>query len=86
MRIRVLFTGRSYEAASELPDELTLPDDSSVNDAIRAVSQLFPDDRPLPPSCLVSISGRHIGTVSSHEDLSLRDGDEVALIAPVAGG
>jgi molybdopterin converting factor small subunit len=86
MKIRVLFTGRSYDTANQLPEALTLPDESSLDDALRSLSDLFPADQPLPPSCLISISGRHRGTVGKHEDCPLSDGDELALIAPVAGG
>ncbi len=84
MKIRIAITGRSYHEADSLPDHLTLPDDATLEDALCAVAELLDD--ALPSSCLVSISGRHVGTVASHDNQPLSDGDELLLVAPVAGG
>ncbi len=86
MRIRVATMGRSYPAAEHLPDEITLPDASSVDDAIALLTEQIPDDSPLPASCLVAVSGEHLGTLGNHQERQLADGDELTLIAPVAGG
>ena len=86
MKVRVVISGRSYDAADAVPDELALPDGSSVDEALDALAGLLPDDRPLPGGCLVAVSGTHLGTVRSHNPQLLRDGDELVLIAPVAGG
>ena len=86
MKIRIVYTGRSYQIAERLPAELELADNAKLDDALQAVNQLLADDEQLPPSCLVSISGQHVGTFTSHENQSLKDRDEVILIAPVAGG
>ena len=86
MRIRVTFTGRSYQDAESLPDELSLPDSATLDDAISKLAEQLPGGEPLPPTCLVAVSGSHLGTVASHEARALTDGDELVLIAPVAGG
>lgn len=86
MNIRVMISGRSYDAASDIPAELTLPDGASLDDALQAVAERLPEGRPLPPSCLVSVSGNHLGTIASHTRRVLVEGDELVLIAPVAGG
>lgn len=86
MKISVMVTGRSYHMTEGLPDELTLPDGNTVDDAIAALSAQLPDSVQFPPSCLVAVSGQHLGTVASHETRVLSDGDELTLIAPVAGG
>jgi molybdopterin converting factor small subunit len=86
MKIRVVFTGRSYPMAEGLPEELTLGEDDRLAAALDQLAARLPQDQPLPASCLVSVSGRHVGTLGSHEDCALRDGDELVLIAPVAGG
>jgi molybdopterin converting factor small subunit len=79
-------TGRSYHSAEQLPDSLDLPDGAGVDDALNSLTESMPDGESLPPSCLVIVSGQHLGTVSKHEARDLKDGDELTLIAPVAGG
>jgi molybdopterin converting factor small subunit len=86
MKVKVVFSGRSYDAAESIPDQLTLADGSSVDDALEALAELFPDGRPLPETCLIAVSGAHLGTLRNHTARQLEDGDELVLIAPVAGG
>jgi molybdopterin converting factor small subunit len=84
MTIRVVFSGRRYDAAQSLPEEISLPDGATVEDALKTLSDLLPVR--LPESCLVAVSGVHLGTVARHRSRDLRQGDEIVLIAPVAGG
>ncbi|MBN2475547.1 MAG: MoaD/ThiS family protein [Pirellulales bacterium] len=86
MQVRVVFSGRSYDAAKSLPGSLALPDGAAVDEALRVLAELMPEGRSLPKSCLVAVCGAHLGTVGSHRAHVLRDGDELVLIAPVAGG
>lgn len=86
MKLRIAVTGRSYNHAEGLPGELTLADGASLEDAIREMTGLLGDRQTLPSSCLVTLAGRHLGTLGSYENAELRDGDELVLIAPVAGG
>ena len=50
------------------------------------VADLMPEGRGLPASCLVAVSGTHLGTLGNHRPHSLEEGDELVLITPVAGG
>ena len=86
MKIQISYTGRSYHTASQLPTELTLDDGAQVDDALGLLKKALGDDQQLPLSCLVAVSGEHIGTLASYTNRPLRDRDEVILIAPVAGG
>ena len=86
MRVRVLVTGRGYHTALELPPEVELPGGATVDDALATLAALLPDGKKLPPSCLIAVSGRHLGAVSGYESCTLREGDELVLITPVAGG
>jgi molybdopterin converting factor small subunit len=86
MKIRIVYTGRSYQIAERLPAELALAEDARLDDALQAVNRLLSDDEPLSPSCLICVSGQHVGTLSGHNNQALADGDEIILIAPVAGG
>ena len=86
MKIQVVVTGRSYHTAENVPSEVELPDSATVDDAIAALSQHLTEGSEFPTSCLIAISGTHLGTLNSHENRVLCDGDELTLIAPVAGG
>ena len=86
MNIRLVITGRGYHLADQLPDRITLDDGATVRDALAVVNQMLGERGELPPSCLVSVAGDHAGTLARHDNRPLTDGDELMLIAPVAGG
>jgi molybdopterin converting factor small subunit len=86
MKIKIVLTGRSYHLASQLPDEVTLADGATLQDAIRAIPDSLSDEHALPDTCLVTVSGEHLGTLNHHRERTLQDGEEIVLIAPVAGG
>ena len=86
MKISVMVTGRSYHTADRLPEEITLPDGSTVDDALKVLSDQLADGGQFPPSCLIAVSGQHLGTLASYRPSKLKEGDELTLIAPVAGG
>jgi len=85
MKIRITYLGRSYQHAETLPEQIELADESSLASAVEQVNTLL-GDAELPSSCLVTVSGEHVGSVAHFTDRTLRDGDELVLIAPVAGG
>ena len=85
MKIRVTISGRSYDKAAGVPAELELRDGASIDEALDALRRHVGDGR-LPASCLVAVSGRHLGTLSRHAPHTLVAGDELMLFAPVAGG
>ena len=86
MKIRLAITGRSYHATQHLPEEITVADDCPLDDVLAQLAGLLPPDQTLPRSCLVAVAGRHVGTLAKHEACTLHEGDELTLIAPVAGG
>lgn len=86
MKIRIVFTGRAYHTTDSLPDEIELAEDATVADAINSVESQLGGDARLPTSCVVAVSGTHVGTIGRFTDRALRDGDELLLVAPVAGG
>jgi len=86
MRIRLFVSGRNYDLAARVPEELTLAEGATLDDALQQLGGLLPDGRRLPASCVVAVSGRHCGTLASHRPEALRDGDELVVLAPVAGG
>ncbi|NLX96576.1 MAG: MoaD/ThiS family protein [Rhodopirellula sp.] len=86
MNVRVVFSGRNYHWGSSLPEQIALSDSTTVDEAIRVLESGLPDGQRLPGSCLLAVSGVHLGTIARHPSRELQDGDELLLIAPVAGG
>ena len=86
MKIQIMFMGRSYHAARDLPAVLTLEPGTTLDVALTQLMALPTAQEHLSPACLVSVSGKHRGTIGEHESVALQDGDELVLIAPVAGG
>jgi molybdopterin converting factor small subunit len=85
MKIRRTYLGRSYQHAETLPEQIELESAATAADAVKAVNSLL-GEAELPGSCLVTVSGDHIGSVASFTNRGLNEGDELVLIAPVAGG
>ena len=86
MQVRVFLSGRRYDAADSLPAELSLPDGCSLGIALATLLELLPAEQRPAGSCLIAVSGTHMGTLSNHRDTVLRPGDELLLLSPVAGG
>ncbi|MGD0901186.1 MAG: MoaD/ThiS family protein [Thermoguttaceae bacterium] len=86
MRIHIVLSGRNYDAGEAIPAELTLAEGASLDDALAALAGHLPGGNSLPATCLVAVSGTHLGTLGGHRPRLLRDGDEVLLLTPVAGG
>ena len=86
MNIRLAITGRSYHLAGSIPQSIELNADCTLQEAIEHVRQLFPSDNPVADSCVISVAGKQRGTVGAPSAHQLRDGDELLIVAPVAGG
>jgi molybdopterin converting factor small subunit len=80
IRVRIrLFAGYA-EAAGRDALDVTLPAGAVAGDAL-ALVRGQPWAARLPPSPAVAVNQRY-----AKPDAALRDGDEVAIIPPVAGG
>ncbi|MBB75381.1 MAG: hypothetical protein CMJ75_12810 [Planctomycetaceae bacterium] len=86
MKIRVVTMGRHYHETEDLPEFLELQEQASLDQAIERLRQLLPPGVDFPGSCLIALSGKHVGSIDSHSAVPLSDGDELMLLAPVAGG
>lgn len=60
--------------------ELTMPDGSTVSDVVRLVNDL-PGGSELPPTPLVAVNFSY-----APPQTVVENGDEIAIIPPVAGG
>ena len=80
MTILALFFASYADAFGRDHMEMEVPQGSTVGDFLRQVRALDPDRR-LPPAPLVAVNERY-----ARADHVLHQGDEVAVIPPVAGG
>lgn len=79
MNIRLLYFASYAEAFGKHEEARVIRDGSTVADLIESLRVETPGR--LPPAPLVAVNQRYAAL-----DLLLADGDEVALIPPVAGG
>jgi molybdopterin converting factor small subunit len=86
MQIRLVISGRAYHLIDPLPDQLALDEDATVDVALAQLAAMLPPEVRLPASTLVAVANRHLGTLGCHAPHALREGDELLLIVPVAGG
>ena len=80
MTIMALFFASYADAFGRDHLEMEVPKGSTVGDLLRQLHALDPERR-LPPTPLVAVNERY-----ARYDYVLRQGDEVAVIPPVAGG
>lgn len=73
--------GRYAELAGREVFELTIPAGATVADAVREVRTGLPSGSALPERPLVAVNLEHAPL-----DARLADGDELALLPPLAGG
>ena len=80
MTVTLLLFASYADALGASSLDMELPRDSTVGDVLSVV-RAHPGAERLPPSPLVAVNQRYATL-----DSVVREGDEVALIPPVAGG
>jgi molybdopterin synthase catalytic subunit len=81
MQLNLKFFALYRDRAGVEDARLDLPEGASVADLLEHVRRVYPALRDLPPRALVAVNMDY-----ATADQRLNDGDEVALIPPVAGG
>ena len=81
MRVRCQFFARYAELLGAQGAPLELLEGATVADAVRAIRTDVPGGSALPERPLVAVNRAH-----ALYDRRLADGDEVALLPPLAGG
>src|SRR5947209_18620760 len=81
VRVRILFFGAARESATD-EAVLSLARASTARDAFERVLALYPDLRRFRSSLLVAVNQEYARDL----DITLKDGDEIALFPPVSGG
>jgi len=79
--IRVRFFARYAELVGRAEAAVAVPLPATVGDVVRRVRDEFPGGQALPERPLAAVNLQHVKL-----DASVRDGDEVALLPPIAGG
>ena len=80
MQIRLRLFASYAEAFGRTEIALDLPNGSTAGDVLRTMRERPGADK-LPPRPLIAVNLRYV-----KDEAPLADGDEVALIPPVAGG
>ncbi|HEY6108042.1 MAG TPA: MoaD/ThiS family protein [Gemmatimonadales bacterium] len=79
--IRLKFFARYAELVGREDIELPLPAPATVAEVVRQVRAGVPGAAQLPERPLTAVNLRHVRL-----DATVRDGDEVAFLPPLAGG
>lgn len=79
--VRVRFFARYAELVGQEETAVAVPLPATVADVLRCVRQEFPGARAIPERPLAAVNQRH-----TRLDAAVQDGDEVALLPPIAGG
>ncbi len=79
--VTVRFFARYAELVGREETALSLPLPATVEDVVRRVRDGLPGGHELPARPLAAVNLRHVKLQAS-----VHDGDEVALLPPVAGG
>jgi molybdopterin converting factor small subunit len=79
--VRVRFFARYAELVGRTEAAVSVSLPATVGDVVRQVRDDFPGARALPERPLAAVNLQHVKL-----DASVRDGDEVALLPPIAGG
>lgn len=81
IRIECLLFGRYAELLEVRAFRLQLPERATARDVVARLRSDRPNGRQLPLEPLVAVNRKHVKL-----DTTLADGDEVALLPPLAGG
>jgi len=79
--VTVLFFARYAELAGCASAAVAVPSPATVADVLRRVRETVPGARALPERPLAAVNLRQVKLTAA-----VADGDEVALLPPVAGG
>lgn len=80
-RVTVRFFARYAELTGRETAAVTVPASATVGDVVAQIRETVPGGRALPARLLAALNLRQVTL-----DARVNDGDEVALLPPLAGG
>ena len=81
LKVKVLYFANARELASRRLESLTLPEGVSLEKLIDQVLQLHPGLKPFRSTVRFSVNRELVGNSAV-----IRNGDEIGVLPPVAGG
>ena len=81
IRVKMIYFAQAREAAGTKGEEFSLDKESTVKAALSKAFEAHPKLRPLEKAIKVALNEE-----ITEADVTLRDGDRVALLPPVVGG
>ena len=81
MIVKVLYFATAQELASMKSEEMEVPEGDSVGQLATRILSAHPALKPISGSVRFSVN-----LVVASEDTRLREGDEIGVLPPVAGG
>lgn len=81
MKIRVKFFSIYREITGQRQTEMEFPDNATLLDFISSLCSQYPRLAPHTTTMLVAVNREYV-----HRRVSLKEGDEVAVMPPVSGG
>ena len=81
MTINFLFFASLAEAAKTDRAQLSMPDNTTVGDALSVLFEAYPALKPMRAGLATAVNHEYVDS-----RYCLKDGDELALIPPVSGG
>lgn len=79
--VQVRFFARYAELVGQASSAVSMPLPATVGDVVRLVRERVPGAGAIPERPLAAVNLQHVKL-----DAPVRDGDEVALLPPIAGG
>lgn len=79
--VRVRFFARYAELVGCAETAVRVPLPATVGDVVHRVREALPGARDIPDRPFAAVNLKHVRL-----DAAVRDGDEVALLPPIAGG
>jgi molybdopterin converting factor small subunit len=81
LKVKVLYFAAAQGMAKVRSEDVPLDEGSSMGDLVRKLLSLHPALKSIEPTVRYSVN-----YVIEGESVSLHDGDEIAVLPPVAGG
>jgi len=84
VRVSVLFFAKVREITSKSSIDIEFTSQVKLADIINQILELYPTLKQIQNNLIIALNQNYIDNLD--ETLSLKEGDEIALIPPISGG